>query len=92
MNLNLVVIEGILKSDVNYDAEREEPYAEFIVITKREKDNIHHKIVVANKLAEVSSKYLEKGSHVLVSGYSYCDYIEGRDVRFLPKSSKENSK
>jgi len=79
MNLNLVVIEGHLASDVTNEGE----YS-FFTIDVRNKENKTINVRVTNQLAENCIRYLKTGSHVLVSGHLEGTHINGREVKFLP--------
>ena len=94
MDMNLIIIEGIIdkveykETDVNkicyLDVKSERFFPD-----KNESKKVLFRVVVHNRLAEICNRYLEKGSHVLISGILTQKTIEGKEVKFLPKAKNE---
>lgn len=74
-SLNLCIIEGILIDKLIY----KDSICNFKVKGNKDIFNVITKL----HLAEVCNRYLEKGSHVLVSGILRDNRILGREVKFL---------
>ena len=79
-NNDIIVIDGIVSSGVHHKDNK----AEFIVKSGVQQMEVH----VYNNLSDMCSRFLDIGSHVLISGMRINDTsMQGREVRFLPKKS-----
>jgi single-stranded DNA-binding protein len=89
-NLNLIIVEGrvknicTVKSGCKIDVQSKR---------KDKKEVSIFPVVVTGKLCELCMRYLSVGDPVLISGPMIftedTQYIEGKDVKFLPRTKKQ---
>lgn len=87
-HLNICIIEGNVNSNIN----KQEGYHLFHVKYKLKDEQNEIAVRVYGSQGDTCAKYLNVGSHVLISGIMKSEgmlsYLEGKDVRFLPSETK----